>query len=201
VGHEQPLLEWGVAGRALPGQLESGDRHLVELFPGGALVAVVDGLGHGEEAAAASRTAVIILQKNVQESIIALVQLCHEGLIRTRGVAMSLASFRTDRNMTWLGVGNVQGRLVRANRKPSYEDLLMRGGVVGYRLPPLRAALLPVERNDVLILATDGIRENFAETLPLTGSPQGTAESILARSGKFTDDALVLVARYLGGAP
>ena len=42
-----PWIEWGVATRALPGQAESGDRHLVQRFPDGVLAAVVDGLGHG----------------------------------------------------------------------------------------------------------------------------------------------------------
>ena len=52
------MIEWGVASRALPGETRSGDLHVVESFAGGALVAAVDGLGHGEEAAdAADRVA------------------------------------------------------------------------------------------------------------------------------------------------
>ena len=46
-----PFLEWGVAAQALPGEAISGDRHVMQAFPSGALVAVIDGLGHGEEAA------------------------------------------------------------------------------------------------------------------------------------------------------
>src|SRR5438093_709986 len=47
-----PGIEWGIVSQAFPGETECGDRHLVAGFPNGALVAVIDGLGHGEEAAA-----------------------------------------------------------------------------------------------------------------------------------------------------
>ncbi len=46
-------LEWGAASLVRPGDSESGDEHLVQFFPSGVLVAAVDGVGHGQEAAAA----------------------------------------------------------------------------------------------------------------------------------------------------
>jgi hypothetical protein len=79
--------------------------------------------------------------------------------------------------------------------------LLLHAGVVGLQLPPLRDFGIPVARGDTLILATDGIRGGFAEGLTLEGTPQQLADRILARDDKGTDDALVLVARYVGGAP
>ena len=111
------LLEWGVAARALPGERASGDLHLVETFTGGVLVAVVDALGHGEDAAVAARLAVATLAKYASEPVDALVQRCHQALRRrTRGVVMSLASFdATERTMTWLGIGNVEGFLYSAD--------------------------------------------------------------------------------------
>ncbi len=39
------------------------------------------------------------------------------------------------------------------------ETLLLRGGVVGDRLPPLRAAGLPLAPGDTLVLATDCRRD------------------------------------------
>ena len=53
--HPTPCIEWAVATQPLPGPSVSGDLHLVEPFAHGALVAVVDGLGHGDEATAAAR--------------------------------------------------------------------------------------------------------------------------------------------------
>jgi phosphoserine phosphatase RsbX len=52
---------------------------------------------------------------------------------------------------------------------------------------------------DLLILATDGVRTGFTSQVRLSDPPQQVADDILARHGKSTDDALVLVARFLGG--
>jgi phosphoserine phosphatase RsbX len=190
-------VEWGVAGSVSPGQSESGDRHLVCPFPDGVLVAVLDGLGHGNGAAAASTRAVRVLEESAQEPIIALVRRCHEELRATRGVVTSVASFNISYGlMTWLGVGNVQG--VLRHSVGSQEQLLLRAGVVGVQLPPLQAAILPVLPGDILIFATDGVRSDFAQAPLYIDTPQKAAENILSRFGKGNDDALVLVAKFLG---
>src|SRR6267378_4198238 len=107
------LIEWGVASLALPGEAQSGDLHFVKQVRTGALVAVVDGLGHGAEAATAARAAVAALERHATESPVPLVERCHRALQGTRGVVMSVAVFdRSDRSMTWLGVGNVEGLLL-----------------------------------------------------------------------------------------
>jgi negative regulator of sigma-B (phosphoserine phosphatase) len=198
------LLEWGVATRPLAGETESGDRHLVRAFPNGVLVAVVDGLGHGKEAAAAAREAISILEANADQSVLDLVQRCHEGLRKTRGVVMSLASFNAPGGtLAWLGVGNVEGMLLRADpsARPVRETVLLRGGVVGDKLPPLRETVFPVGPRDLLILATDGVRGGFAEEVSVSHPPQRIADSILARHATGADDALVLAACYVGAAP
>jgi len=141
---------------------------------------------------------------NAGESIIRLVQQCDKLLHRTRGVVMSLASINTkDETVTWLGVGNVDGILFRSNgsTRANSEFLNAARGVVGARLPTLRAAVLPISPGDTLIFATDGIRSGFDEGLLLSTSPQQTADRILAQDGLDTDDALVLVARYEGSTP
>jgi phosphoserine phosphatase RsbX len=194
-------LEWGGAALAMPGEEVSGDMHLVETFLNGALVAVVDGLGHGHEAALAARIAVETLKAHPDESVIPLLNRCHESLRTTRGVVLGMAAFNAvEGTMTWLGVGNVEGMLFRhdSDHKTSYESLLSRRGVVGGRLPPLHAAILPVARGDTLIFATDGIRSGFESNLNLRASPQEIADHLLAQHNMETDDALVLVARYIG---
>src|SRR5262249_17283405 len=126
---------------------------------------------------------------------------CHEALRGTRGVVLSLASFDSaEDTMTWLGVGNVEGILFRAEKSvvPAREGLLLRGGVVGYQLPPLRPATIPLGRGDTIVFATDGIRSQFAEESPIGLDPDYAAHDIHARYSKQTDDSLVLVARYEG---
>jgi hypothetical protein len=171
-------------------------------FDGGMLVALIDALGHGPEAEAAARAAVPILQAHAGEPVVTLVQRCHEGLQKTRGAAMSLASFDAlAATLTWAGVGNVDAALLRSGGATGHANpaIVPRGGVVGYRLPTLHAQTLPVSRGDTLIMATDGIASGFTTGLAIDHEPQEIAEEILARFARGTDDAHVVVARYLGG--
>lgn len=197
-----PVLDWGLSWRALAGERESGDLHIVKTFATGALVGVVDGLGHGPEAAAAARAAVSVLEAHAEEPVITLVQQCHEALRRTRGVVLSLASIDAVNGvLRWTAVGNVEGLLYRANRAARREAVLARSGVVGYQLPPLRVTEHPIAAGDTLVFATDGIKDGFSDQIRPDLSPQQTATEILTRHGKDSDDALVLVVRWLGISP
>lgn len=194
-------IELGVAGVPLPGQSTCGDQYVYETFASGVLLAVVDGIGHGPEAAVAAEAACLILRANAADPVIALAERCHNSLRFTRGVVMSLAAFDLKHNLlTWLGIGNVQGVLRRCELPidATEELLLLRAGVVGSQLPPLRASVLPVVPGDTLILATDGVQSGFAPRIALAEAPPRAAQSILDGYNKGTDDALVLVARYQG---
>lgn len=199
-----PLIEYGVATFVLPGQSESGDRHLVCCHETGILIAAVDGIGHGEEAGVAAKAAVSVLKTRADEQVISLVQKCHENLRMTRGVVLSLASIDPLHGMmTWIGVGNVQGALMRtgASKGIVEQELLLRAGVVGSQLPPLQAAVLPMAEGDTLIFATDGVKSEFVKSLSALEAPQRAADRILEQYCRGNDDALVLVARLTGIRP
>ncbi len=196
-------IEWGVATRTMPGEAACGDLEVVESFPGGVLVGAVDGLGHGREAAEAARLAASTLAGHADEPVASLVRRCHNALLETRGVVMSLASFDSvDSTIAWTGVGNVAAMLLRTGSTDHSrrESLLLRGGVVGFQLPALSEEVLAVAPGDTLLLATDGVRPGFAEGLVLGPPPQELAERILAQHLKGSDDALVLVVQFLGSA-
>lgn len=194
-------VAWSVAARALPGQAVSGDLHVVTSWGDGVLIGVVDGLGHGEEAAAAARVAVEVLQRHAGEPVIALVQLCHRALLETRGVVMTLLSvdLRND-SMTAIGVGNVEATLRRADprTKPSRESVLLRNGVVGYQLPALQFDRLPIAPGDTVVLATDGMREDFVDLVDLGEPVPELVSRIMAEKFRGTDDGLVLAFNYVG---
>jgi hypothetical protein len=203
-------LVWGTAGEAALNLLESGDQFVVAPFPGGALVSVVDGLGHGPEAAKVGKLAAATIETHCGQPVSAIMQQCHTALRRTRGVVMSLAAIHpAEGKMTWLGVGNVETTLIRQNGSSSgnqhRESLMLRGGVVGYNIPTLRPRTYPLHGGDLLIFVTDGIRSGFtngqdiALKLPFyrQTEPQAIADHILEDYGRGTDDALVLVVRYL----
>ncbi len=195
------MVEYGVAKYVLPGQGESGDHHLVCCNRNGILIAAIDGIGHGEEAASVSKTAATLIRGSADEPIISLVERCHEKLWSTRGVVLSLAFVDPEHGMmTWLGVGNVQGVLMRSDAKNgnAQESLLLRAGVIGSQLPALQATVLPIAKGDTLFFATDGIRSDFPTTLSARENPQRAADRILEQYRSGNDDALVLVTRIMG---
>jgi hypothetical protein len=162
----------------------------------------MDGLGHGPEAAQASRTAAEILRASATLAVPELLAMCHEGLRGTRGVVMSLVRLDALRStIDWFGVGNVEGLLLHGDVTTgtrSHQAISARGGVLGYRMPPIRVGSARIFPSDVLVLATDGLRNDFASEIPLEWDPQAIADWLLSRYGKGTDDALALVARYRG---
>jgi hypothetical protein len=193
----QPI-ECGVATFVMPGQSRSGDLGVVKIFEGGALLAVIDGLGHGEEAFSAAELAKTAIEANSRESVESLVRLCHTALRRTRGAVMSLAAIDLENGLLhWLGVGNVQALLCRfdGTAMPVREELLLRSGIVGAQLPRLCPAAVPIRRHDTLIFTTDGIRSSFGDGLIASETPRLLAQNILANFLQGSDDALVLVAR------
>jgi len=199
-----PLIDWAVAAHALPGEERSGDTHVVKAWGNKFLLAVIDGLGHGEHAANAAQIAAdtLISHASDSEDVVSLMNQCHKSLVKTRGAVLSLALFDTvNDTITWLGVGNVDGLLLRADRhiKPSSESLLQRGGVVGYQMPSLRPSTTHIRRGDILILSTDGIRGGFEKEVNPEEAPQQIADMIIMNYNRKTDDALVMVARYTGG--
>ncbi|PKO88129.1 MAG: stage II sporulation protein E (SpoIIE) [Betaproteobacteria bacterium HGW-Betaproteobacteria-12] len=197
--------EYAVAGRPLRGELQSGDAALVQAVDGGVLIAVVDGLGHGDEAAAAAKAAIAVLREHAGEPLAALVQRCHGRLQLTRGVAMVLAAVdAATGQLHWIGVGNVEAVLCAARQGPPRNKLWLtnRSGVVGYRLPAVATRSTPIFPGDLLVVATDGIDEGFASEAGGDGPPGALARAILERHGKASDDALVLVLRWAGaGGP
>ncbi len=198
---QQDILEWAAYGRPIPGESVSGDLHLVTHFPGGVLAAVIDGLGHGPEAAVAANAAAQVLARHAGEPVTDLVLRCHEELRPTRGAVLSLVSIDVLQGaMSWIGVGNVETLLFRAvsQPKPRRESLISRSGVVGYQLTAPHSRTLHIEPGDMLIFATDGVSAEFTNVRPEGRDAAAIAADIIDSHAKATDDSLALVVRYLG---
>ena len=107
-------IDWGHAALVMPGQTRSGDRCVIAIADGTALIAVIDGIGHGEEAAAAANAAALVLETSPNESLRTLFDRCHAQLRATRGAAMTVARFESHgRTLDWLGTGNIKTVLLR----------------------------------------------------------------------------------------
>jgi negative regulator of sigma-B (phosphoserine phosphatase) len=206
VREEQPwpaALERGEAGAPLAGESRSGDRAVFAAYEGGALVAAIDGLGHGDGAADASAVAAATFREHPAEPADALLKRCHRALRSTRGVVATLAWFDlATGGLSWTGIGNVEGRLVRADRGQGDSDdaPTLFGGVIGWSLPTVRLVRTQLTPGDCVVMATDGIAADFGSAL-LPGVPAPEqARRVLESHARGSDDALVVAVRYLPGA-
>jgi negative regulator of sigma-B (phosphoserine phosphatase) len=163
-------------------------------------VAVMDGLGHGQDAHAASTLAIETLASGLDVGVEAAFAALDRALSHSRGAALSLADIDLEAGrMRWAGVGNVEGVLVRGQDPQRLrERLLQHSGIVGYRLPRPPVRELALNAGDRLIFCTDGIQTRFMEDLDWRLNPQACADAILKKNAKETDDALVWTGSFHG---
>ena len=193
-------LERGEAGAPLEGEDRSGDLAVFATYEGGALVAVIDGLGHGAAAADAAEAAAEQFRLHAASPPETLLKRCHEALRATRGVVATVAWFDlADGGLIWTGIGNVEGRLVRADRDrgDSLDSPTLFGGVLGWSLPAVKLVRTTLAPGDCVVMATDGVAADFGSSLqPGVPAPE-QARRVLASHSRGSDDALVVAVRYL----
>lgn len=193
-------LEWGVAEQAAPRETVTGDGHLMLPTSTGLLLGVIDGSGHGPEAARATSLALHALREAPEQSVIAHIRTCHTALAGSRGVVMTLADYhQQDSTLTMCGIGNVEAVLFRARPAAGtarQETAMLRGGVVGSHLSEPFATIVPVYGGDVLVMASDGVRHDYTADTVLRLPPRQSASALLRKHARGNDDAVVLVVRF-----
>jgi negative regulator of sigma-B (phosphoserine phosphatase) len=195
-------LDIGLAARARSGERESGDRAVALPFPGGFLLGLVDGVGHGPEAALAAEIAVTTLESDPRAEVRTLLEHCHASLRRSRGAAVTIVSIDlASREAVWAGVGNVEALLFRGNgeRGSRVWSPVLVGGILGIDRPRIVESRISLAPHDALVFVTDGVDKPFQHTIDPRQLPQITANRILRECSTATDDAVVLIALCLLG--
>ena len=174
-------------GSAVRGRDPLGRRGGLRSDRRGRAACLIDGLGHGPDAADAAEICGDAIRAHAEASPQELLEACHEALLDTRGVVMTAAWFDLEREtVVWAGVGNVDARLVHAGPELREEVALVFGGVLGYRMPRIRPATMPLERGDLLVMITDGIDGAISPALTGGGAAQTLADRIFEQHGKGT---------------
>lgn len=189
------MITIGAATRCYPGEVMNGDGWAVHCGARTCRIALIDGLGHGPEAAAAAQAACDALGAHPDALAVEALGLCHRALIGTRGAAISIAVIDPgNAELTYAGVGNVEGRVWQGDWE---QRLTIYRGIVGKVMPTVRPLTIALEDDWLLLMHTDGITSRFAlpRTMPLGGgSPQMLADRLLQEAGKGIDDATIVVA-------
>src|SRR5215207_151417 len=184
-----------VAARPFPGETVSGDAWQVDWHGSVCRIALVDGLGHGPQAAAAAMAAVAALAAEPAFNPVEAVHCCHDALKGSRGAALLVVSIDVSRGQLIVaGAGNVEARLCQDG---GVKHLMTDRGIVGSVLPRLRPVEMALASDWLLLMHTDGIKSRFDAQSQLEANPggDGLAQAILAGWARATDDAMVLVAQ------
>lgn len=195
-------VSYAVICKSLAGQIECGDDYLIKEINDGTLFAVVDGLGHGPEAAFAAKKAIQQLDASADQSIETQVRLCNEVLYGTRGVVMTAMKIDLQYKLAYLAIGNVIGVIwkVDHNGKLIKDSIFMNNGTLGTRalpLPSMVVKTIDLSPGDTVILATDGLKPQFESEPPKFDSPARIAQHMFNTYRNIHDDGLVLVVTLL----
>ncbi len=179
-----------------PGQEVCGDAWAASERGGRTVVLVADGLGHGPEAAAASREAVRIFEATAGSDPVELLERVHGGLRSTRGAAAAVAVVdRAARSVRFAGVGNIAASVLAGGESRSMVSL---GGIVGHEARRIQPFEYPFPAGALLVLHSDGLGSRWTlDRYPglTTRDPLVVAGVLFRDFVRGTDDATVVAVR------
>ncbi len=179
-----------IAHRSRPkdGERANGDATVLRQEGSRALVAVIDGLGHGELAALAANRAVDYLQAvALTGELLTAMHGVHEALRGTRGAAASVCLIDGPA-LVCCGVGNVEIRCLGAK-----VPILPSPGVLGARVLQFRICRGELTPGSRLVLFSDGISQRSPLEALRRLDPEAMCDELMVNHRKPTDDATVVV--------
>lgn len=191
-------LSFGVATRACRNMELNGDAFVIEQRYKFALIALIDGLGHGQFANHAAQAARQYIEDHYDQPLEALFRGVGRACRSTRGVVMALARFDWKMDpikLNFASVGNIEARVFGG---PTSMNFIVHRGVIGLNAPSPVVTESRWDPDHVMVLHTDGLNtlwrwNDFPE---LAGaSAAHTAQHLLQELAKDNDDATVVVAR------
>jgi anti-sigma regulatory factor (Ser/Thr protein kinase) len=191
-----PPLMVGAVSVPKPGQAVCGDAWSSAEGPGRTIVMVADGLGHGPDAAAASREAARVFALHSGEAPARLLERLHAALRPTRGAAVAIAEVSTAAGrVRYAGVGNISGAVLMPGRSQS---MVSHNGIVGHEMRKVHEFEYPWVKAALLVMHSDGVNTRWdLDRYPgLHGRDPSVVSAVLYRDFcRGNDDATVVAAR------
>jgi hypothetical protein len=160
------------------------------------LILVADGLGHGPQAAEASRTAVVVLRNRAAEPITVILQRMHEALRPTRGAAVGLAELDRQRGLlSFAGVGNIGAAVIADG---TFRNAVSHHGTIGHDVRKIQEFRYPWPQNALVVMHSDGLMSRWGlEPYPglVQRDPTVVAAVLYRDFQRGNDDTTVVVVR------
>jgi anti-sigma regulatory factor (Ser/Thr protein kinase) len=153
--------KWGAVSRPAPHEHRCGDGWRIAERNGDLTLMLVDGLGHGVEAAEAADEAGDVFDRDPFAPLTTMFQNAGVRLQSTRGGAMAAA--RVDgstRILKFVGVGNI-GAHLRAREEPAGRGLVSHNGIVGAAVRKIQEFEYNCPEDGLLVLHSDGLQSRW----------------------------------------
>jgi anti-sigma regulatory factor (Ser/Thr protein kinase) len=187
---------FGAVSIAMAGEEVCGDSWTVARDGNVATLCVIDGLGHGPQAAEASSEAVRVFHRFDGHQVPTLLDYIHGGLRATRGAAVSIARFDpASGKVVFAGVGNVAGLLAFDGQT---KHMISMPGMAGYNVRKIQSFDYPFQRG-LVILYSDGLTTgvSLGRYPRLDAAHPTLIAGVLYRDfSRHRDDATVLVGKW-----
>ena len=192
-------VPYGALCVAKKGEPICGDGWLVGQGRNSIIAFVVDGLGHGPDAAEAARVAVETIQANVDRDAADLMDAVHRALRPTRGAAAAVALLQPQSELCmYCGIGNIAASI---RDDLGSRALVSHNGILGHQLRRVQDFTYPFRAGALLVMHSDGVATRWdLSAYPGLESrhPAMAAAAIYRDFSRVRDDATVLVARNRG---
>lgn len=185
----------GVASRPHPLMLVNGDSFVVKQWGQKALVAVIDGLGHGHHAHRAAETARQYVESHFDAPLSSIFTGVSRACVATRGVVMAAALFDGAQGMfSFASLGNVEARIFNSSDQAT---LLITRGILGHTNKPAAVNEYPWDPHSVFVMYSDGLlsRWHWDDFMFANELPSRIAQRLLSTLARKEDDATVVVVK------
>lgn len=156
-------------------------------------ILVVDGLGHGDEAAEAAQQAISVYSRSPLADPISTIERIHQQLAGTRGAAIALLQIDHSKNqVNFVGVGNISCRIYAHHTS---KGCVSSPGIVGGRMGSLSQYDYDWSPGAHLLMYSDGIKSSAQLGNSLPQSAMLAAAEVYRDGYRTTDDTTVVVAK------
>lgn len=191
-----PVLAAGVSV-PIRGETDCGDGWAS--WSAGELLSIFlcDGLGHGSEAAHATKLATEAFRRHAERPTREIIEYVFAALKSSRGAAVAVAELdRREGRARFCGLGNIGGAILRPNG--TTQSLVSHPGIAGHTMRRLQEFTYDWPAGSLIVLHSDGLSTHWSLE-PYKGlsarHPDVIAGVLYRDFRRVRDDATVVVAR------
>ncbi len=191
--HKDEAFQLFYGIRPCIGEVLSGDEVILLRHQNGIFFGIIDGLGHGKKAATVAQEIKDYCLQHYHLPLTALLTQAHEFFKGSQGAAIALCHVQNDGQAEYIGLGNVETRVLTPNAQRQVV-LLPRDGALGIRSRTIQSTAWQMQDGESVVMHSDGISSQILKNAPNSLHIHHIQDmrSTIDQYGKSHDDAALL---------